>query len=53
MAKLRGLMIDGCQMVDSTAHRVTSTLAIGLHRVSIRAQIAGTLPRGMHHPFNS
>jgi hypothetical protein len=45
-------MIDGFEMVDSTAHWVTCTLAIGLHRVSVHAQIAGRLPQGMHVPFN-
>ena len=52
MAKLRGLTIDDCQIADSTAHWVTRTLAISLRGVGIHAQIAGTLPQGMHVPFN-
>ena len=45
-------MSDGCQIVDTTAHWVTRTLAMGLHRVRIYAQIPGTLPQGIHDPFN-
>ena len=52
MEKLRGLMIDGCQIVDSTAHWVTRTLPINFHRVSTHGQIASTLPQGIHGPFN-
>ena len=46
-------MVARSWIMDSSAYTLSPfRLANDLHRVSIYAQIAGTLPQGMHDPFN-